>query len=47
VAFDNALRRRRLPNLPLSYSAWRAWCALKTIGRQELSVNVFCRIVSK
>lgn len=47
LAFENALRRRRLPDLPLSYAGWRVWHALKAIGRHEASVNVFCRIVRK
>lgn len=47
VVFENALRRRRLPSIPLSYGAWRAWRALKALGHREESVSIFCRIVRK
>jgi ubiquinone/menaquinone biosynthesis C-methylase UbiE len=47
AAFDNALRRRRLPNLPTAYALWSFWQALKALGRQEASVNLFLRIIRK
>jgi ubiquinone/menaquinone biosynthesis C-methylase UbiE len=47
VAFGNALRRRRLPNVPLAYWLWSLWKLAGSLARREISVNLFLRIARK
>jgi ubiquinone/menaquinone biosynthesis C-methylase UbiE len=47
VLFENALRRRRMPDVPFAYGLWNAWRYLSLLGRQEVSVSMLCRIVHK
>lgn len=47
VMFENGLRRRGLPGLPGMYWLWRGWPAVRYLGRRELSVSLFIRILEK
>lgn len=45
VTFENALRRRRLPNVPGAFSSWRAAQYLAALGRREMGVSLFVRVL--
>ncbi|HUL76676.1 MAG TPA: class I SAM-dependent methyltransferase, partial [Vicinamibacteria bacterium] len=45
VAFENALRRRRLPEVPGAFSGWRAARYLAAFGRHEIGVRLFIRVL--
>ena len=47
VAFENGLRRRGLPRLPAAYWLWRAWPAVRYLGRREFSVSMLIRVLKK
>lgn len=45
VTFDNALRRRRLPRLPGAFLGWRLARYLVALGRREMGVSLFLRVL--
>jgi ubiquinone/menaquinone biosynthesis C-methylase UbiE len=45
--FENGLRRHNIPYVSGMYSAWRFLQALRKLGRIELEVNLFVRVLSK
>ena len=47
VTFENALRRRRWPNIAGAYVVWSLWRGAARIGRAERSVSLFIRILRK
>lgn len=45
VTLENALRRRRLPHPPGAFLGWRAATYLAALGRREMGVSLFIRIL--
>ena len=43
--FENALRRRRLPHVPGAFPGWRAAQYLAALGRHEIGVSLFIRVL--
>jgi hypothetical protein len=45
VTLENALRRRRLPHPPGAFLGWRAASYLAGLGRREMAVSLFIRVL--
>lgn len=45
ATFENALRRRRLPHVPGAFHGWRAAQYLAALGRREIGVSLFIRVL--
>jgi SAM-dependent methyltransferase len=45
VGFENAVRRRRLPSVPGAFLSWRAARYLAALGRREIGVRLFVRVL--
>lgn len=46
-AFENKLRRRGLPQLPLAFAVWRLLQWIKQLGRSEITIKLFIRVLGK
>ena len=47
LIFQNALRRRHIPYVSFAFSIYRFWEYIKALGRREINVNLFIRILEK
>jgi SAM-dependent methyltransferase len=47
AAFQEAIRRRRIPYLPAMYDLWAFLQWVRQLGRQEMNVNLFIKVLSK
>jgi len=47
IDFENGLRRRGIPLLPGAYFLWLMFQSMISIGRREMSIRLFIRVVGK
>lgn len=47
LIFQNAIRRRNIPQVPFAFSLYQFREYIKALGHREISVNLFIRILAK
>jgi SAM-dependent methyltransferase len=47
IAFENGLRRSKIPRIPGAFGLWQFWQWSRAMFRREINVNLFVRVVDK